>query len=169
MRSVPSLTSMLDNPHAQPPIIAPAVLPWDYVCMRREAAGLSIADAARPYWHHAEHRADVERNFLTLETVGFRVKQHFFVLDMSRSYRLNIAVYRQLCDDRPDQHPRLCLACGWDEWTDQLDWHDNAVTWSAHDPELCTLCEHGRRKKFKPRPAAHHPDTMPHGARQIAA
>lgn len=169
MRSVPSLLSMLDDPKAQPAILTPAVLPWDYVRMRREAAGLSIADAARPYWHRPEHRADVERNLQTLETVGFRVQRHFFVLDMSRSYPLNIAVYRQLCDDRAEQHPRLCLGCGWDEWTDQLDCHDHDVTWSTSAPERCTLCEQERRPVFRPRPANHHPDNTPHGTRRIAA
>lgn len=147
MRSVPSLLSMLDDP-APPEPMAPAVLPWDYIQMRRLAAGLTIEQASRPFWHHAEHRADVERNMSQIETVGFRVKR---LWDMSRAFRLNLTVYRQLCDSPADLHPRLCLACGWDEWSTQLDHDGFECTWSAGDLEICTLCEQAKRKKFKPR------------------
>jgi hypothetical protein len=57
MRSVPSLLSMIGDPDP----VGAAVMPWDYIRMRREAAGLSIAQAARPFWHHGAHQADVER------------------------------------------------------------------------------------------------------------
>lgn len=162
MRSVPSLLSMIDEPKA----LAPIVMPWDYIRMRRESAGLSIAQAARPFWHHAEHQADVERNMRRIETVGFRVQR---LWDMSRSFRLNLTVYRQLCDTPPDMHPRLCLACGWDEWSAQLDIEGFDCTWSDADPQICTLCEQTRRHKFTPRLPNLQPTNTPHGGHQIAA
>ncbi|WP_159977827.1 MULTISPECIES: hypothetical protein [unclassified Novosphingobium] len=155
MRTVPSLLSMLDDPAAAPEPLAPVVMPWDYIQMRRLSAGLSIEDASKPFWHRPEHRADVERNMSQIETVGFRVKR---LWDMSRSFRLNLTVYRQLCDTPPDTHPRLCLACGWDEWSHQLDAEGFDCAWSAANPEICTLCEQIKRAKFKPRPA----NTQPH-------
>jgi hypothetical protein len=166
MRSVPSLLSMLDDPAAAPQPMMPLVMPWDYVRMRRLAAGLSIQQASRPFWHRPEHRADVERNMAQIETVGFRVKR---LWDMSRAFRLNLTVYRQLCDNPAHMHPRLCLACGWDEWSTQTDNEGFDCTWSAHDPEICTLCEQTGRKKFAPRPANTQLSTDPRGARQRAA
>ncbi|GEM_PF-710096 len=162
MRSVPSLLSMIDEPNAW----APTVMPWDYIRMRREAAGLSVEQAARPFWHRKEHRADVERNMHRIETVGFRVKR---LWDMSRSFRLNLTVYRQLCDTPPDMHPRLCLACGWDEWSAQLDVEGFDCTWSDADPQICTRCEQLRRPLFKQRLPNFHPTNTPHGGHQIAA
>lgn len=150
MRSVPSLLSMLDDPAAAPAPMRPVVMPWDYIQMRRLAAGLTIEQASRPFWHRPEHRADVERNMAQIEAVGFRVKR---LWDMSRAFRLNLTVYRQLCDTPPETHPRLCLSCGWDEWSSQLDTEDFDCTWSASDPEICTLCEQAKRKKFKPQQA----------------
>ncbi|WP_152524744.1 hypothetical protein [Novosphingobium lindaniclasticum] len=165
MRSVPSLLSMIDEPKAP----APTVLPWDYIRMRREAAGLSIEQAARPYWHRPEHREDVERNFRTLEQPGYRAARNRFGGDKSRSYRVSEAIYRQLCDGPPEQHPRLCLACGWDEWSAQLDIEGFDCTWSDADPQICTLCEQLRRPLFKPRLPKFHPTHTTHGGHQIAA
>jgi hypothetical protein len=153
---------MIDEPKAP----APTVMPWDYIRMRREAACLSVEQAARPFWHRKEHRADVERNMHRIETVGFRVKR---LWDMSRSFRLNLTVYRQLCDTPPDVHPRLCLACGWDEWSAQLDAEGFDCTWSDTNPQICTRCEQLRRPLFKPRLPNFHPTNTPHGGHQIAA
>lgn len=153
MNSVPSLLAMLEDPEA----IAPVVMPWDYIRMRRMAAGLTIEQAARPYWRREEHRADVERNFRTLESVGFQLRGNFYVADMSRSYRLNLDVYRKLCLTGPERHPRLCLACAWDEWTPEFDRDGHDVIWSETDPHLCTACELIGRPKLIGRTAEHHP------------
>lgn len=162
MRSVPSLLSMIDEPEARTAII----MPWDYIRMRREFAGLSIEQAAKPFWHRPEHRADVERNMRQIETVGFRVKR---LWDMSRSYRLNLTVYRQLCDCPPDMHPRLCLACGWDEWSAQLDTEGYDCIWANADPQVCTLCEQTRRQKFTPRLPNSRTAHTTHAGHKIAA
>ena len=167
MRTVPSLLSMMDDPDTAPPPPLPApIMPWDYIRMRRLASGKTIEVASRPFWHHEEHQGDVERNMRQIEAVGFRVKR---LWDMSRSFRLNGTIYRQLCDTPPEQHPRLCRACGWDEWSSQLDTEGFDCTWSTHDPEICTLCEHVKRKKFQPRPANTQPSTNLRSAAQRAA
>lgn len=143
MRSVPSLLAMLDEEKPARPV----VMPWDYVRMRRKAAGLTIAQAAAHYWKRPEHQAAVERTIAELETVGYRMQQHFFAADMSRAYSFSVDVYRQLCDTPADQHPRLCLACGWDQWATQYDTNGQDVTWSEADPEICTRCEQLERSK----------------------
>lgn len=144
MHNAPSLHAMLDRSR---PAVRSVVLPWEYVRMRRQAAGLTIEQAARAHWSRPEHRADVERNIARLETPGFRVERYFFGADMSPSYSFSLDVYRQLCCASPDRHPHLCLACGWDQWTHQYDTLGNDVTWSASDPDLCTRCEQLHRKK----------------------
>lgn len=136
MRPVPSLFTMIDQPEAKP-IIAP----WDYARMRRESAGLSIAQAARPYWHRPEHREDVERNTARLEQPGFCLTDNFMGCDMSRAFPFNIDVYVQLSTAPPDLHPRLCMRCAWDQWTSQPDLNGDDVTWSEDNPDICTRCE----------------------------
>ncbi|MCB2048546.1 MAG: hypothetical protein KDE32_10005 [Novosphingobium sp.] len=152
MTGAPSLFTMLDQGPS-----APAVLPWDYVRMRRQAAGRSIEQAARPYWHRPEHQADVERNFRMFESVGFRLERGFYVVDMSRSHPLDIDIYRQLCTGDPRRHPRLCMACGWDPLTQSFDRYGDDVVWSAIDPGICTACEQEGRPRFEPRPDEFHP------------
>jgi hypothetical protein len=144
MRSAPSLLAMLGETETA---ARPVVMPWEYVAMRRRSAGMTIEQAAKPYWHRPEHQADVERNIRELETVGYRMQRHFFGADMSRAYSFNLDVYRQLCDTPPEQHPRLCLACGWDQWTTQHDIYNDDVRWSEADPDICTRCEQLERKK----------------------
>lgn len=168
MRSVPSLLSMIGDPDPDPdpdPVWA-AVMPWDYIRMRREAAGLSIAQAARPFWHHGAHQADVERNFRRIETVGIRMKR---LWSMTRAFPLSLTVYRQLCDTPADWHPRLCRACGWDEWTPQLDVEGFDCTWAQADPRICSLCAQTGRRVFTPRLPNPHPCQTPDRGHQIAA
>lgn len=136
MRNVPSLLSMIDQGDA-----APVMMPWEYVRLRRKAAGVSIAEAARPYWHRPEHREDVERIVRRLEEPGYRMTDHFYAADMSRSYPFNVDVYRQICILPPDQHPTLCHTCGWDEHTNHYDTNGEYVTWSREQDGICTRCE----------------------------
>ncbi|MFC4255697.1 hypothetical protein GRI97_17565 [Altererythrobacter xixiisoli] len=121
--------------------------PWIYVRLRREAAGLSIEEAARPFWKQEHHRADVERNLARLEQPGVRLRRGFHTADLARAFPFEIEVYRQLCEAPEESHPRLCLACGWDEWTIQPDTLGQDSTWSTSDPQLCTLCEQLGRAK----------------------
>lgn len=134
MRDVPSLLSMLATP--EPP--KPVMMPWDYVRLRRKSAHLSIAQVARPYWHRPEHQADVERNVAGLEQPGVRGQ---WEVDLSRAMPFSADVYRQLADLPPEQHPRLCIGCGWDEFTSQYDTNGDDVTWSRENEALCTRCE----------------------------
>jgi hypothetical protein len=129
--------------------------------MRREAAGLSIAQAARPFWHHGAHQADVERNFRRIETVGIRMKR---LWSMTRAFPLSLTVYRQLCDTPADRHPRLCRACGWDEWTRSS--MSRASTAHGRRPiRGSALCAQTGRRVFTPRLPNPHPDR----GHQIAA
>jgi len=116
------------------------IRPWDYLRLRREAAGLTIEQAARPFWHRPEHRADCEENLRFFEQTG-TVMKRVHDLDIPRAFPFSADVYVQLASLPPEQHPRLCRRCGWDEWTVQPDRAGDDTSWSAEDPTLCTRCE----------------------------
>lgn len=135
MRDVPSLLSMLGQPDQARLVI----MPWSYIRMRRQAARLTIAQAARPLWVRPEHQFDVEQHFRDLETEGFRVQRLYRTEGLT--YFFSHDVYHQLTNLPPHQHPRLCGRCGWDQHSTQYD-HDGAdVRWSDEDPGICTRCE----------------------------
>ncbi|CAM8673055.1 hypothetical protein [Sphingobium sp.] len=138
MRSVPSLLSMLGD--QEPP--RQVMTPWHYVHLRRRAAGLSIAQAAAPFWVRPEHQHDVERYFRNLEAENLR-HQRIYITE-GKPYFFSIDVYHQLANLPAHQHPRLCTGCGWDEHSVQYDHNGNDANWSADDPQICTRCEQAR-------------------------
>lgn len=111
----------------------PVIQPWDYVAMRRKAAGLSIEQVAQALGGRA-----YERHLRLLETEGARVR---IVADLNVALPFNTDVYQQLADLPPHQHPRLCQRCGWDEHTDLPDRQDGLTAWSREDDAICTRCE----------------------------
>lgn len=111
----------------------PVVQPWDYVAMRRKAAGLSIEQVAQALGGRA-----YERHIRLLETTGIRVS---IIADLNVALPFSEDVYRQLADLPPHQHPRLCQRCGWDEHTDLPDRADGLTSWSREDDTVCTRCE----------------------------
>lgn len=111
----------------------PVVQPWDYVAMRRKAAGLSIEQVAQALGGRA-----YERHLRLLETPNIRVR---ILADLNVALPFSADVYRQLADLPPHQHPRLCLHCGWDDHSTLPDDRDGYITWSREDEAICTRCE----------------------------
>lgn len=112
---------------------SPVIYPWQYVGMRRRAAGLTIDQLAA----RLGGRVHV-RHLRALERPGLRFVD---IADLGSVISFSAAVYRQLADLPAHQHPRLCSDCGWDAHTDQPDRHDGLTTWSEHAPDRCTRCE----------------------------
>lgn len=112
---------------------APVIQPWDYVSLRRKAAGLSIEQLANTLGGKV-----YERHLRAIETPGLRFQQ---IAALEHAIPFSTDVYRQLADLPPHQHPRLCRACGWDGHTVQPDRQDGLTTWSRMDDTLCTRCE----------------------------
>ncbi|WP_062731910.1 hypothetical protein [Sphingobium abikonense] len=120
--------------HLSRSVAATAIIqPWDYVAMRRAAAGLTIGQVAAMLGGRA-----YERHLRMLETPGMRLK---LIADLTIAMPFNHDVYRQLTDLPPHQHPLLCQRCGWDEHTDVPDHLDGLTTWSRADEAICTRCE----------------------------
>lgn len=109
------------------------IYPWDYVAMRRRAAGLSIEQIATALGGRV-----FLRHLRALETPGLRLRE---IVDLSPVMACSADVYRQLADLPPHQHPILCISCGWDARTDQPDRRDGLSTWSRTKPGHCTRCE----------------------------
>jgi hypothetical protein len=111
----------------------PVIQAWDYVAMRRRAAGLTIKQVAAMLGGRAH-----ERHLRMLETPGIRIK---VIANLSAVMPFSEGVYRQLADLPPHQHPRLCLRCGWDDHMTVPDRLDGFATWSRQAPTICTYCE----------------------------
>lgn len=118
--------------------------PARYLQLRREAAGLSIAQvAARLPTRHVD--ADMAASVIrTLETPGARAR-HRATLDALRTvFPFDIDVYRQLCEEPAERHPMICRGCG-------CSTHDACVEADGHTcclwavPTLCTRCMDGHR------------------------
>lgn len=75
-----------------------------------------------------------------LEQENVRAK-YLYQSEQNRGYFFSIAVYHQLANLPPHQHPRLCTQCGWDEHTVQYDHNGDDTVWSADNAEVCTRCE----------------------------
>lgn len=117
------------------------IMPWDYVRMRREAAGVSIDQIADLFYADEAHRPDVVRNLQAMEQPDFKLPYPSYdASDMLRAFPLSPDVYRQLFED-PRFHPRLCLSCGWDEWSEQNDLQGFSTAWSTTHNAICTRCE----------------------------
>jgi hypothetical protein len=117
--------------HAAP--ATPVIQPWDYVAMRRNAAGLSVEQLATALGGKV-----YERHLRAIETHGLRFQQ---IAALDQAMPFSASVYRQLADLPPLQHPRLCQRCGWDAHTDQPDGCGGLITWSRTDDAICTRCE----------------------------
>lgn len=131
----------------EPELFAPEpIRPWDYIRLRREAAGLSIAQAARPFYQRDDHRAGCEANLRVFESPQVTVKR-IRDLDLQRAFPFDPDVYERLRDLPPEQHPRICRGCGWDVWTPQSDRNGDDCAWSEALPGYCTRCEQDAHRK----------------------
>ena len=117
----------------RPTSATPVIQPWDYVAMRRHAAGLSVERLAVALGGKV-----YERHLRAIETPGLRFQQ---IAPLEQAMPFSALVYRQLADLPPHQHPRLCQRCGWDSHTDQPDSSDHLTAWSRTDEAICTRCE----------------------------
>lgn len=133
------------------PGILPPLRPWDYVRLRRLAAGLTIAQAARPHWHRPEHRADVEAMTSRIERPGTVLRSEPLVDGICRSHPFEPAVYRQLRDDPAESHPEVCRGCGCTRWSPCVG--RDGCDCTGHEGGSCTVCEQ-RAEQRQPRRAA---------------
>lgn len=116
-----------------------------YLKLRREAAGLTVQQAARRMFPgddtRAGHAADMIRS---LETPGVRARLDFTLDRLSLAFSFDADVYRQLAHDPAARHPRVCGGCGCsqNDACVSADGHD-CCAWSPSSRDgaaLCTRC-----------------------------
>ncbi|GGB21329.1 hypothetical protein GCM10011380_08610 [Sphingomonas metalli] len=121
-----------------PPPMMPPMKPWEYLRLRREAAGLSIDEVARRMSPKLATRSEAARLAELLETRGYRALHNKPILRLASAYPLDPSVYRQLADLPPEQHPAVCRGCGSSYWDTQRGAEHVLVSWTA--PHTCTGC-----------------------------
>jgi hypothetical protein len=130
--------------HARPPSAVRQMSPATYLRLRREAAGLTIVQAAARFYTDPAHRADCEANLRSFETEGVTIKDvHRF--DLQRAFPFDPGIYVMLAEAPADQHPTLCGGCGWDQWSSGYDLNGDEITWAK--PRLCTRCDQAAGKQ----------------------
>lgn len=112
----------------------PTVSAGTYVRLRREAAGVSLPEAAKGYAHHALGAlatelllSEVERDLLQLGEPSLR--------RLARVFRFDVDVYLDLADGGVET-PSICMGCGC-TWNDACP---GGCAWADASEELCTTC-----------------------------
>lgn len=85
--------------------------PAAYLRLRRAAAGLSHEDAAAALAPRIADRSLAATLLRLWETDGV-IGEAEDIARLSHVYPLDIFVYRQLCEEPADRHPRICTGCG---------------------------------------------------------
>ena len=116
-----------------------------YLRLRREAAGLTILQAARRMFGSDDGKVRIAVDLITaLETPGVRAKVGMTLDRLSLAFSFDADVYRQLAHDPAARHPRVCFGCGCSQ-------NDACVSAAGHDccawspssrdgAAICTRC-----------------------------
>lgn len=117
----------------------PPMTPSAYLRLRREAAGLTIAQVAArlPTTHiDADMAASVIRS---LETPGARARHRATLAALRTVFAFDIDIYQQLATEPAARHSQICRGCGCstDDACVEADGH-TCCGWAL--PTLCTRC-----------------------------
>ena len=116
-----------------------------YLRLRREAAGLTILQAARRMFGSDDGNVRIAVDLITaLETPGVRAKVGMTLDRLSLAFGFDADVYRQLAHDPAARHPRVCFGCGCsqNDACVSADGHD-CCAWSPSSSDgaaICTRC-----------------------------
>ena len=117
-------------------LIAP-VTPAGYLRLRRNAAGVSVADAAKVI--APNNRAEGVALIRLLETDGAAARYVETIHALRDAYPVDADVYLQLRDGPAATHPRICAGCGCSHW-DPCVAPDDVGTCTFADEKTCTRC-----------------------------
>ncbi|MFC3579505.1 hypothetical protein [Sphingomonas hylomeconis] len=127
----------VDRRQAAPPALPP-VTPAAYLRLRRKAAGLSVAAAARRIVGERGFDA-ASRLIRLLETEGVTARHRDMISGLADAFPLDADIYMQLCGAPAHQQPRICRGCGCSEW-DPCVSADGAHRCGWAGPPACTRC-----------------------------
>jgi hypothetical protein len=115
-----------------------ALAPAAYLRLRRQAAGLSIHDAAARIATGPEELRRMIGLLRRLETPGRTALFRGTIENLRAAFPLDAAVYWQLAEDPLDRHPRVCLGCGCTAHDACSADDGTSCTWST--PLRCSRC-----------------------------
>jgi hypothetical protein len=124
------------DPPAMPPLKA-----WDYLRLRREAAGLSIEQVGRELYRSLSMQSGGIQLARLLETAGWRAIDGRTIAKLAAIFPFDPGVYRQLADRDlpPEEHPPVCRGCGCSYWDRQRGTEKARLEWAASG--LCSGCD----------------------------
>jgi hypothetical protein len=124
--------------HQAATVALPPVTPAAYLKLRREAAGLSVAAAARRL-NGGQSFEQAARLIRQLEAKGVTARDRETVIGLADAFPLDPDVYMQLCGAPAHQHPSICRGCGCSEW-DPCVSADGAHRCGWASRAACTRC-----------------------------
>ena len=133
---------------------ATPLAPWEYLKLRRKAAGLQVRDLAkrladrRAYLIAAGEplpdalgrlaAADMTALVLMLEATGSRARLRDTLDAIAAVIPFDPEVYLQLADAAPKRHPRVCRDCGCSAHDECHHERWGSCSWST--PAQCSHC-----------------------------
>lgn len=119
------------------PATFPPLTAAGYLRLRREAAGLKVADVARALARKPEDVATAIELVQMLEQPGNVARKHETLYALQRIFPFDQEVYGQLAREPADRHPHVCRGCGCSDW-DTDDTHAVRFAWAT--PNACVRC-----------------------------
>lgn len=119
-----------------PRTVAP-LTPAAYLRLRRKAAGVSIANAARRL--APNNVGEASALIALLETDGAAARYVETLHGLRDAFPFDVDLYVQLRDAPADAHPRVCRGCGCSHWNPCVAADDTGTCGWASD-DACTRC-----------------------------
>ncbi|WP_341207256.1 hypothetical protein [uncultured Sphingomonas sp.] len=134
---------MFNASHFRPAQTATALSPlraWEYLRLRREAAGLTIEQLVSRLTSSERRAEQARRLIMRLESPGASARDDAVIARIGRVVPLDVTVYRQLADDPIERHPSVCRRCGCSDF-DRCSCSTSGRACSWASSHLCTRCE----------------------------
>ena len=112
--------------------------PAAYLCLRREAAGMSIRTVAGMLARNADEVATALDLVHALETPGNTARKPETLEALRSIFAFDPDVYRQLATEPAARHPRICRGCGCSQWDPCTSDEHGACAWATDS--ACTVC-----------------------------
>jgi hypothetical protein len=116
----------------------PKLHPWQYLRLRREAAGLSVDDVATRLSPRLATRSDCAAFVRLLETRNYTARKMRPIKRLASVIPLDVNVYRQLASGDRDRDPPICRTCGASYWDPGRRGKLGILEWAADGK--CTGC-----------------------------
>lgn len=113
------------------------IAPGTYLRLRREAAGLTIAQVAFLLTRNSRSQTDLIYELTACEAGTLRVNNLGLAMQLQKAFPFDLGIWETLAEIAADPGsqlpvPQLCTGCGC-SWADHCSWRDPAA-------DICTRC-----------------------------